>query len=176
MQPFDARKLLWSQIRNKKNSSQRAQRTHMDFLRKIPIFQELSRWQVKRISELLYSRTYEPGEYLFQVDQPGAALFLIHSGKVSVEVDDGQGTLSVLAELEAGSFIGELALLDQSPRSASAKAVVPTQTFALLRSDLEKLVEKEPEITTLVYKAVAQVIGDRLKATNEMVKKEQAAA
>lgn len=176
MQPFDARKLLWSQVRNKKNRTLRADRSHMEFLRKIPIFQDLSRWQLKKVSELFYARSYEPGEFLFEMGQPGAALFLIHSGKVSVEVSDGEGILTVLTELESGSFIGELALLDHSPRSASARAIQPTQTFALLRSDLETLVNKDPAITTLIYKALAHVIGERLKATNDLVQKEKTAA
>lgn len=174
MKPFDARKILWSHLSLKRNSSH-GDRSVLGFLRKIPLFEGLSRWQLKQVSELLYSRSYEPGEYLFEAGQPGAALFLIQTGRVSVEVDEGTQQV-VFAELEPGSFIGELALLDKSPRSASARAVESTQALALLRSDLEDLIQKEPEITTHIYKALAMVVGERLKATNELVKKDKAAS
>ncbi len=169
MKSFDARKILWSHL-NTIKSEYLASKSITEFLKNIPIFQGLTHWQLKRVSELLYLRDYEAGEYLFEVGQPGAAVFLIHSGKVSVEVDDGEGHLVILAELEPGSFIGELALLDQSPRSASARALVPTQAFALLRSDLETLVERDPALTAMMYRALAIVVGDRLKTTNELFK------
>jgi CRP-like cAMP-binding protein len=174
MSSFDARKILWSHLNSIKNTYL-ASRSLADFLKKIPIFNGLSHWQRKKVGELLYLRDYEAGEHLFELDQPGAAVFLIYSGKVSVEVDGDDGSRVVLAELEAGSFIGELALLDQSPRSASARAIQPTQAFALLRSDLETLVERDPALSALIYRALATVVGDRLKTTNELFQREKAA-
>ncbi len=143
-------------------------------MEKIPFFENLTWWQIQQVSELLYERNYERDEYLFEVEQPGAALFLIESGRVSIEVKGENHQLVVLAEIEAGAFLGELALLDQSPRSASARAIQSTRALALFRNDLDRLMEREPGITSHIFKALALVIGDRLKATNELIKSEAA--
>ena len=87
-----------------------------DFLRTIPFFEHLNDKHLKNLTQYLHERRYEENEYLFELNHPGAALFLIISGEVSVETSSDPSTAIQLAVLQSGSFIGELALLDQSPR------------------------------------------------------------
>lgn len=173
MKVFEAQKLLWTHLGQ--DSKEEDRRSLLEFLCRIPLFKDLSRWQLKKLSEILYARRYDEGEYLFERGQPGAALFLIRSGYVLVEVEDSKGEPLTVAELREGTFLGELALLDQSPRSASAKAVSGTKAYALFRSDLEEFVRKDPETTTHIYKSLALVVGERLKATNELFTREKVA-
>ena len=115
MKPFEARKLLWNQLFHNPKKLKKSSHSRLELLGRIPIFEGLSSWQLKRVSELLYERHFEPGEYLFEVNHPGAALFLIHSGKVSIEVKDGDNHNLVLAELQPGSFIGAASLYFSLP-------------------------------------------------------------
>ena len=130
-----------------------------------PFFENLKEKQLKVLAQYLHERSYQENEYLFEINHPGAALFFITSGEVVVETANKQP----LAFLNPGEFIGELALLDDSPRSASARATRPTKTFSLFRGDLLSLANEEPLITSEIYKGLAWVIGERLKASNRKV-------
>ncbi|MGE0527012.1 MAG: Crp/Fnr family transcriptional regulator [Bdellovibrionales bacterium] len=161
-----AEKLMWETLKRWKKSSPELDR--IEFLRTVPFFGELSTWQLKRVEEVVFERAYEPNELIFEQGQPGAALFLIMEGQVAVEIYHEKFTAN-LATLERGAFFGEMALLDQSPRSASARATVKTRTLALYRNDLIHLSQSDPETACQIYRALAGIIGDRLRSTNELV-------
>ncbi len=144
--------------------------TRIDLISEIPIFQDLSRRELRTVSEILYDRTYEAGEDIFLADQPGAAMFIITSGKVTILLDsEAEHQTTTLAELGEGDFFGEIALLDNSPRSATARAITKTTMLAIFRADLDKLILNEPYIAARIMRQLAIVIGMRLKETNKQV-------
>lgn len=142
-----------------------------DILKKIPLFEHLTKRELKTIAKLVHSREYRTGEYIFKKDEPGAAMFIIKKGAVAVVLPGPDNSEIQLATLKFGTFIGELALLDNSPRSASAKAVEPTEALAFFRSELNKLLKTYPAIGSKIMKKLALIIGQRLKATNEQLYK-----
>jgi hypothetical protein len=79
-----ADKLLWETLERWKRSSPELDR--IKFLKTVPFFNELSDRQLKTVSGILFERTYEIDELIFEEGQPGAALFLILDGKVAVEM------------------------------------------------------------------------------------------
>jgi CRP-like cAMP-binding protein len=164
---FLAEKILWETLKKWHKSTPEMNKIH--FLKTVPFFGELSNWQLKKVSEIIFDRSYEQGEMIFEQGQPGAALFLIEEGRVNVEIMV-QGQSLDLAVLEKGSFFGEMALLDESPRSASARALEPTRTLALYRSDLHRLIHSDPQTACQIYRALAKIVGDRLRSTNDMVR------
>lgn len=164
-----AEKVLWETLKRWSKSSPEMDR--IQFLKRVPFFGELSHWQLRKVSETVFERTYEADELVFEQGQPGAALFLIMEGQIAVEYYSEQ-SVTHLATLEAGSFFGEMALLDESPRSASARAVTPARTLALYRNDLTRLIQTDSEIACLIYKVLARIVGDRLRSTNELVHSE----
>jgi CRP/FNR family cyclic AMP-dependent transcriptional regulator len=155
--------ILWSMSFRKRKSTEVSRN---EFLRTIPFFEHLTPRQLNTLSQHLHERRYEENEFLFEVNHPGAGLFIIMRGEVAIETSSDRETSTELARVHAGEFLGELALLDQSPRSASARAVKPTQAFALFRGDLNNLAKSEPEIACEIFKTLAWIIGERLKATN----------
>lgn len=161
-----ADKLLWETLKRWKQSS--AELDRIEFLKTVPFFNNLTPWQLKTVSEIVFERTYENNELIFEEGQPGAALFLIISGRVSVEIYREKYTAN-LAVLEKGAFFGEVALLDESPRSACARALEPTRALALYRNDLNRLIERDPQTACQIYRALARIVGDRLRSTNELV-------
>jgi CRP-like cAMP-binding protein len=164
-----ALRIFWGQLR--RSDREEADNDELKFLKKIPFFESLKKHQLEQVAQIVFERDYRDNEYIFEIDQPGAALFIVQSGEVSVEIPNATGEPTQLAVLGKHSFLGELALLDEAPRSASARTLVPTKVYALFRKDLAQLAETHPDITTQIYQALAAIIGHRLKAANEMIQK-----
>src|SRR6516165_5675007 len=102
-----ADKLLWEMLGRWKRSSPELDR--ITFLESVPFFNQLSKRQIKDVFAILFERTYETNELIFEEGQPGAALFLILDGRVAVEMRRENHT-ATLAILERGAFFGEMAL------------------------------------------------------------------
>ena len=163
---FAADKLLWETLGRWKRSSPELDR--IQFLKTVPFFDQLSNRQLKTVSDIMFKRTYDIDESIFEEGQPGAALFLILDGKVAIEIRRESRTTR-LAVLERGAFFGEMALLDDSPRSANARALERTRTLALYRNDLNGLMHRHARTACQIYRSLAAMIGDRLRSTNELV-------
>ncbi len=177
---LQARAILWANLMRLRTKSSEVEK--LKFLKSIALFQDLSFRQIRDLSNIIYERTYNKNEHIFEIQQPGAALFIIQSGQVSIElppssltdgtpeaVEPSQRAAAQLALLGPGAFFGDLALLDQTPRSASARANLKTQCLVLFREDLNKLIDSKPKIACLIYRSLATVIGERLKATNSLI-------
>jgi len=163
---FAADKLLWETLGRWKRSSPELDR--IQFLKTVPFFDRLSNRQLKTVSDIMFERRYDSDESIFEEGQPGAALFLILNGKIAIEICRETSTTR-LAVLESGAFFGEMALLDDTPRSANARALEPTRTLALYRNDLNDLVHRDAKAACQIYRSLAGTIGDRLRLTNELV-------
>ena len=163
---FAADKLLWEKLGRWKRLSPELDR--IQFLKTVPFFDRLSNRQLKTVSDIMFERSYDTDESIFDEGQPGAALFLILNGKVAVEIYRETSTTR-LAVLESGAFFGEMALLDDTPRSANARALEPTRALALYRNDLNGLRHRHPRTACQIYRSLASMIGDRLRSTNELV-------
>jgi len=137
-----------------------------DILARIPIFDGLTPEDREIAARLWQPRRVEEGELLFQRSDPGDSMFLIEEGKLEVmipaQVGDGE---VVVSKLRAGDFVGELALLSGMPRTATARAVVPTRVLEMSRDAFLGFLEKRPNVAI----SMLQEMGRRLRATNELV-------
>jgi CRP-like cAMP-binding protein len=161
-----ADKLLWERLDRWKRSSPELDR--IQFLKTVPFFDRLSKRQLKTVADIMFERTYDTDESIFEEGQPGAALFLILDGKIAIEIYRETSTTR-LAVLEKGAFFGEMALLDETPRSANARALERTRTLALYRNDLTGLRHRHARTACQIYRSLATMIADRLRSTNELV-------
>jgi CRP/FNR family transcriptional regulator, cyclic AMP receptor protein len=161
-----ADKLLWQMLERWRRSSPELDRSK--FLKTVPFFNELSHRQLKTVSDTMFERNFELDELIFTEGQPGAVLFLILNGKVAVEMCRENHT-TILAILEKGAFLGEMALLNEAPRSANARSLERTYTLALYRNDLSRLIQRDPQTACQIYRALASIVGDRLRSTNELL-------
>lgn len=164
-----ALKLFWDNIF--RNDADDEEKNILNILARIPLFRKLTKKELMVISKIMYERSFEAGEFMFETGQPGAAMFIIISGIVKIVKKNEKSDLIELATLDAGDFLGELALLDSTPRSASALANERTVAMAIFREDLNKLLETNPILGTKIMKELAITIGLRLKATNDLLLK-----
>src|SRR5436190_21862969 len=89
-------------------------------------------------------RRFRRGETVFHLGDPGDALFIVMGGSIKITLPADSGDEAILATLRAGDFFGELALLDGAPRSATAVAIEPTETYILARDRFRELIATEP--------------------------------
>ena len=102
-------------------------------------------------------KTLMPGEILFSDGDPPDSVYLIKEGEI--EISKGEGTKKrVLAILKEGDFLGEMAVIDGKPRSATAMAIKETLLLTLDTEDLKKEIEKDPMIGALVFTLIKRQI------------------
>jgi len=154
---FAADKLLWETLARWKRSSPELDR--IQFLKTVPFFDRLSNRQLKTVSDIMFERSYDSDESIFEEGQPGAALFLILDGKIAIEIYRETSTTR-LAVLESGAFFGEMALLDAEPRVASITTVEPTHLLRLDQAPFFELIADRPEVAI----GLIHVLTRRLRA------------
>lgn len=105
-----------------------------------------------------------PGEVLFNEDDKGDVMYLIREGKIKITKGKGEDE-KVLAVLKEGDFFGEMAIIDDSPRSASAIAAT---SVSLLVIDKETFTSKIKENPLIEY--ILETLSRRLRTTDEQIR------
>jgi CRP-like cAMP-binding protein len=126
-----------------------------DALAVIPFFAGLEPAALERLAASMRTRRFRRGEVIFHVGDPGDALFVIITGEVKISLPSETGDEAILATLRPGEFFGELALLDGAPRSASASAMVATETVVLPRDRFRELIATEAPVRDALLAALA---------------------
>ncbi|MCX6023739.1 MAG: Crp/Fnr family transcriptional regulator [Chloroflexi bacterium] len=134
-------------------------------LRRIPLFDALSEEALQELGSRVRRRRFRNGDVIFHKDDPGSTLYLLESGQVKVYVPTEDGKDIILAMLMPGQFFGELSLLDNKPRSATAAATEETVTLILERDDLFAFLRENPDIALRLL----EVIAARLRQTDSLL-------
>jgi CRP-like cAMP-binding protein len=143
-------------------------------LLEVPIFSQLSQRELRQVCSIVHRRHYAPGEYIFTQGDPGLGMYVIERGKVEIIFQDDSGAEKKLALLADGDFFGDLSLLDESPRSATAVAQIDSKIIGFFRPDLVALLSRSPKLGTKILFKLGEVIGTRLRVTNEQLAKSNA--
>jgi CRP/FNR family cyclic AMP-dependent transcriptional regulator len=160
-------KILWDNNLIKKFTSK--QLTIFDALKNNLFFNELSKSEIKQVAKIAYEREFQADEYVFKTGQPGAAMFIILEGEVRIVREDENNTELEITRLKNNDTLGELALLDNSPRSASAIATKQTKMIAIFREDLNDFIHSNPELGAKILRKLAIITGYRLRLTNDLL-------
>jgi CRP-like cAMP-binding protein len=117
-----------------------------DFLATVPLFSGLQRDEIQRFADLTRERAYPKGSVILFQDDPGDSLFVLRAGRVKVVLIGEDGREVILGVLEPGAHFGELALIDDQPRSAHVIAMDDSQLLILRREDFRRRVEANPTV------------------------------
>jgi len=134
-------------------------------LKVVPFFANLSAGEAADLTNRLIERRFNTGQIIFHMGDPGGLLYIIISGKVKISYASSDGHEAVLAILGAGDFFGELALLDDSPRSASAESIEPTATLTLHRDEFLSFIDNNPAFS----RQVLTVLARRIRHLNNQI-------
>jgi CRP/FNR family transcriptional regulator, cyclic AMP receptor protein len=134
-------------------------------LKNVPFFAKLSPEELRDLAERLVPRRFGSGQVIFHLGDPGGLLYIIIEGTVKISNATPDGQEALLAILGAGDFFGELALLDDAPRSATAEALQPTQTVTLHRDEFIRFLGENPEFAYHVLQTLAR----RIRHLNDQI-------
>lgn len=133
----------------------------------MPPFKRFNQKHLNDFLKIIHSRVYAAGEYVFHQNDPGIALYIIIEGEVVISETYTDGENYDLALLTKGDFFGEIALMDEGTRSASAIATRSSSLAVIFRPDLDEFIEKYPKKGIEVLTGISQILATRLRAINQ---------
>ena len=156
---------LWRQVFRRLQERVRSGRAEEEtatykLLQNVSIFRQLNGRELHKIEERLYGpRDWRARETIINQGDPGLGMYIVVSGQVRVAQLGDDGVEQPLATLTRGDFFGEQALIDQSPRPASAYAVQPCSLLVFCRPDLLEFLEGNPPLAAKVVEGLAQAVS-----------------
>lgn len=117
-----------------------------DRIRRVPLFSHLSDAELARIVAVARTRSHPRNSVILIEHDPGDALFVVLAGEVKVVLAGEDGREVILSILKAGDFFGEMALIDDRPRSANVVATADSVLLVLRREDFQACLEENPRI------------------------------
>jgi len=142
----------------------------LQFLRQVPLFSSLSEKALLDLSAITVEQAYVAKTTVFKEGDPGDALYIVKSGKVNILKRTSSGTDSVLVSLGKDAVIGDMAVIDDQPRSASVATIQDTIFYIITKNDFKNLLGTAPEIGFQILKLTTE----RLRKTNASLKELEA--
>ncbi|HCJ65899.1 MAG TPA: hypothetical protein DHV62_00880 [Elusimicrobia bacterium] len=141
----------------------------MEKLMQLPLFREQEKKVLTRLIKILQEKKYPAGAEIFSEDSIGETLYIILSGEVLITkiINKKTGEKKPLAILGQGDFFGEMSLLEDKPRSASASAKTEVELLLLPRKEFQTLLHSEPEIAATYLFALNNQLSARLRRTSQ---------
>jgi CRP-like cAMP-binding protein len=138
----------------------------VDVLKRVPLFSELSRKHLERISEVAHQRSYHKDQVILIEEDIGQTLFILMSGQVKVSRISEEGKEVILAVMGAGDFFGELSLLDGQSRSANVTVIKDSEMMLIQRDDFLSLLSELPPIAINLLRELAS----RMRKSDSQIK------
>ena len=132
--------------------------SYSQLLARISLFENLQAEELEQLSALLRSRRYSKGEVIFHQGDIGTALYIVRKGQVAIRLSSDDGKEAILTLLDRGDFFGELALLDEEPRSTDAIAREEVDLLSLQREDFRRFLEERPQLAMKLLSALTRLV------------------
>ena len=134
-------------------------------LERVVLFRNMPAEMLRELGRCLRPVNYRAHTDIFHAGDEGATMYIILHGAVKIFVPALDGREVVLAVHRAGDLFGEMALLDDEPRSASASTMEDTEMLTLNRADFLEVLNSHP----VALRAIIDVLVERLRATNQSI-------
>lgn len=138
----------------------------LDALKKLPLFSEFTRGEVEALVELVEPKVIPSGTVIVKQDEPGNCMYIIVEGSAKV-IHRAKGKEFPLATLSGGQFFGEIALVDEGPRSADVIAIEPCTVLTFEQSAIRALAGVYPSAAFKLLVAVGRTLIERLRQGNK---------
>lgn len=130
----------------------------VEALGRAPLFEGLSKKDLSELARVTEDLQVAPGTVLCREGKPGREFFVIVDGEAEVTKDGKR-----LATRRGGEFVGEIALLTNTTRTATVTATTPLRCFILTRGDFRRVLDENPRVQRKVLEALAE----RLRSLSE---------
>jgi CRP/FNR family cyclic AMP-dependent transcriptional regulator len=126
------------------------------FLHRVALFSSLTNKQIDMIAKRFVEREYPAGSEIVTQGMGGEGFFVVVSGKAQIKRKKSDGSVVELNVIQPGDFLGEMALLDDGLRAASAVALEPTKCLLLTRVDFRAVLKEDSEMAIAVLQEMAK--------------------
>lgn len=128
------------------------------------LFAQVPEWQLKGLAQYAKSKTYKKREVVFRRGDLGTQMYIIVRGAVSLTTDSEEGKELTFGLLGPGDIFGEIAMLDGGERTATVKAIEPTELLVIEKRDFVPFLEKNPKVAILLLSTLAS----RVRTADEL--------
>lgn len=143
---------------------------YIQYLKSVSIFSELDQDELHRIAEICAERDFLRGDVVFVEHTEGDELFVILEGEVTIQLElISEEDAMPLITLQKGDVFGELSVVDDAPRSATARCLTDCRFLVLKREDFNRVLESDPAMGYKVMSQVARLVSRRVRATNQKI-------
>lgn len=130
--------------------------TIVDILRKVPLFSGLETGDLETLATIVTKKEYSKKETLFQQGDPGEEFMILTEGSVKVELMNTEGKELTLTILTPFQFLGELALLDDVPRSATVISMEQSTLLSINKRDFARILESFPRMSIPIMRQLTR--------------------
>jgi HEAT repeat protein len=132
-------------------------------LRTIPLFEDLSTADLRRLADLAEERVFADGEVISSEGEIGDELHLVLDGTVAV-TRGGTGAASTVARRGPGDVVGEMSIITRNPRVASLIAEGDVRTIRIGRQEFESMIRERPDVSLAMMRVLAERLGAETRA------------
>jgi CRP-like cAMP-binding protein len=140
------------------------------FLKKVALFEGLTQGQLAKVASIAQEKRYEGGAFIFHEGDVGQEMYVIAEGRVRISKNVPGIGEEALAILEKGQYFGEMAVIDDHPRSADAIAHTPCTLWAIERTKLDQLMFTDKELAYVLLWTFVRTLSERLRETGDKIK------
>lgn len=134
---------------------------HLQLLRGVSLFRELPEEDIRRIDAACSLRRFSPGAMIFAEGAPGQEFFIVLEGEVDIWKDHDSADRDLLATCGPGQAFGELALIDDDPRSATVVARDEVSVLVVDRADFHRVIQSSGSIALSVMQSLSGMVRER---------------
>jgi small-conductance mechanosensitive channel/CRP-like cAMP-binding protein len=121
----------------------------------VDIFAPLSTEETAMLAQAATSHVFAPGETVIRAGDPGASMFVVHNGRVSVQLSEN-GRARTVATLSEGAFFGEMALFTGEPRTANIVALEETEVLEIGHAAMKQVFDSNPDLVESLSHIIAE--------------------
>jgi CRP/FNR family cyclic AMP-dependent transcriptional regulator len=139
-------------------------------LKKVALFEGLTQGQLAKVASIAQVRQYEGSSFIFREGDTGQEMYVIVEGRVRISKNVPGIGEEALAILEKGQYFGEMAVIDDSPRSADAIAHTPCTLWVIERAKLDQLMFTDKDLAYVLLWTFVRTLSERLRETSDKIK------
>jgi signal transduction histidine kinase len=124
------------------------------------LFQDLDPAELQELRKIVRERSFPAGTRVFTENDPGDGIYVIREGQVEIAHLVGDRALCVFSKFGPGDFFGEMAVIDDLPRSATTTAVKETKVYFIPRAEMSALLQRSPELSFKLMREISQRLRD----------------
>ena len=142
----------------------------LDLLKKMDLFWGMNDNELQLVWDTASTEKYEPATVIFREGDPCYRLYIVLEGTIEISTEIAEGHPQILGELTRGKMFGEMALIDDVARSATATTLENSTLVSITRDDFLDLIEKYPLFAAKALINFSRTLSKRLRSTNQILR------